>query len=134
VPVSACLIIHVEIGGRTIILQVNQGCHEPVAEHFKGRICPRGPKRGPEEDAEFGYDRPQCEEELEDLVTPHWTFVAERFKGRISPLGPKIKGFGPEEDEAIEDERPQYEEELEGVFDGFGTHGESEEGGKEALR
>jgi hypothetical protein len=64
------------------------------------------------------------------LVPQRWTLVAELFKGRIRPLGTK---GGPGEDEDIGDERPQYAEELEDVFDGFGSHGGSEEGRKEAL-
>ena len=82
--VSGCLVVHVEMGGRTIILHANQGCHEPNAESFKGRT---------------GF-------------------------GDIGPRG------GAE----IGGQCPKWEEELEDVIDGFGSHGESEEISKEALR
>ena len=48
--VSACPVVHVKMGGRTIILKVSQG----------GGV-------GPGEDRAIGDKCPRCEEELEDV-------------------------------------------------------------------
>ena len=60
--VSACKVVHVKMGGRTVILQANQG---------------RGV--GPKEDAEIRDERTRCEEKLEDVFHVFWSHDGERM-------------------------------------------------------